>query len=330
MNTAVGSTFRVPGIPIDATRLGLGGAPTGGHGWGPRDDQAATEAIIEAIDAGITFFDTADVYGLGLGEEIFGRVMSLRPANRSSSVICTKGGVAWDAAGRTRRDSTPTYLRTALEASLRRLQTDCIDLYYLHWVDGTTPIEASVDALTRFRTEGKVQAIGICNVRPQELLALDWARLAAVQVKGNLLEPADLLQTSVAAKAIGAAVVCSSALADGLLSGAITRDRGFGPDDHRSRYPLFQPGTFEVALQHVGDLARVARQIGKAPASVAIRWLLQSGLADAALAGTTSARHIRENIDCLRFELTAEHMAELATLVPMDSVLALQKWIRQG
>jgi len=329
MNCGGHATFCVPGVPVHATRLGLGGAPTGGHGWGPRDDVSAAAAVVEALDAGITFFDTADVYGLGLAEEILGTVLGRCSSSRSGVVIATKGGVAWDSTGHTWRDSSPTHLRHALEASLRRLRTDCIDLYYLHWTDGTTPLAASVEALTMFRTQGKVRAIGVCNIKREQLSAISWAGLAAVQVKGNLLEPTDLLAVSDEARRIGATVVCSSALADGLLTGAITADRQFGPNDHRSRYPLFQPGTFEIALQHVGHLADMSRKIKKAPTSVALRWLLQSRLADAVLTGSTSARHIRENLDCLNFNLTQEQMALLAARVPLESAEALTQLIRQ-
>ena len=261
------ATFRIPGIPRPATRLGLGGAPTGGHGWGPRDDRAALAAILEAAESGVTLFDTADVYGLGLAEELLGRALSARSTLRESAVVATKGGVSWDASGRTRRDNSPLYLRSALEGSLRRLRTDCIDLYYLHWMDGRTPVGESVGTLTRFRDEGKVRAIGICNVPAFELTGLSWTGLAAVQVKGNLLEPGELLAVSATARAIGARVICSSALADGLLAGSIGPERRFEADDHRARYPLFQPGTFERALDHVRNLVAVSTRVGRSPAS---------------------------------------------------------------
>ena len=312
------SLFALRGVTKTVSRLGLGGAPTGGHGWGVRNDESAAEAIRTAFESGITFFDTADIYGLGVAEVLLASVMDSTQGMRGAALLATKGGVAWDATGRTRRDSSPRHLRTALEQSLRRLRTDFVDLYYLHWIDGRTPIEDSIGALVELRSQGKTRAIGICNPRPADLRQLGWAEISAVQVKGNLLEPLEMIAVAGAAREIGASVVCSSALADGLLSGAIGADRRFGPDDHRSRYPLFQSPMFEQSLKHVAHLVELARSLAEPPASVALRWLLQCGYADAVLTGSTSSRHVRENCRCLRFALTPSQMAELREWVPVE------------
>jgi len=314
------STFTVRGITKTASRLGLGGAPTGGHGWGARNDELAVDAIRAAFENGVNFFDTADVYGLGVAEELLSNVMDSTQGMRDASVLATKGGVSWDATGRTKRDSSPAYLRFALENSLRRLRTDCVDLYYLHWTDGETALADSIGALVELRSQGKVRAIGICNVGPAELQGLGWAGLAAIQVKGNLLEPLEMISVASAAREIGAAVVCSSALADGLLSGAIGLERRFGTDGHRSRYPLFQPPKFEESLRHVAHLVDLARAIGEPPASVALRWLLQFEHADAALTGSTSSQHIRDNCRCLRFALPRALMDELSVRIPIERI----------
>jgi myo-inositol catabolism protein IolS len=312
------SNFSLAGMTKVVSRLGLGGAPTGGHGWGVRDDEAAEGAIRTAFENGINFFDTADVYGLGVAERILAKVMASTPGMRAGSLLATKGGVAWDTTGRTRRDSSPAYLRAALEFSLRRLQTDCVDLYYLHWPDGNTALEDSIGALVELRAQGKTRAIGICNVSAPELQKLNWAGISAIQVKGNLLEPLEMVSAARVARDLGAAVVCSSALADGLLSGAIGAETRFGADDHRSRYPLFQRPKFAQALEHVAHLVELAQEIAEPPASVALRWLLQCGYADAVLIGSTSSRHIRENCRCLRFSIADSQMAELRKRVPVE------------
>lgn len=321
--TPTSATFRLCGVPQIATRLGMGGAPTGGHGWGTRDDSAALAALVRALECGITFFDTADVYGLGNAETLLRRALEEFPSSRHDVVIATKGGVAWDEAGRTRRDSSPHQLRRALEASLQRLGVECIDLYYLHWPDAITPLEASLEALMRFRAEGKVRAIGVCNLGAGQLAQCGHAGLAAVQVKGNLLEPEDLLSASSIARSIGAQVICSSALADGLLTGSIGRGRAFGPDDHRCRYPLFQPGIFTQALDRVECARVIARRLGMSMSQLAMRWLLDCGAADAVLFGTTSPAHVAENAACLTQRLDADTVLALGREVPMVPLSAL-------
>jgi aryl-alcohol dehydrogenase-like predicted oxidoreductase len=321
--TSLSTNFMLRGVSQAATRIGMGGAPTGGHGWGTRDDAAALAALVRAIECGITFFDTADVYGLGNAEELLRQALDEVPGSRSEVVVATKGGVAWDDAGRTRRDSSPHYLRQALEASLVRLGADCVDLYYLHWPDDVIPLEASLEELMRFRTEGKVRAIGVCNLGPTQLALCGHAGLAAVQVKGNLLEPEELLGVSAAARGIGAQVICSSALADGLLTGSIGRDRVFGPDDHRSRYPLFQPGTFEVALDRIERARDVAQRAGMSLSQLAMRWLLDCEAADAVLFGTTSPMHVAENAGCLGHRLNVDMVRSLAENVPISPIAAL-------
>jgi aryl-alcohol dehydrogenase-like predicted oxidoreductase len=263
------------------------------------------------------------VYGLGNAETLLRRALEDFPSSRHDVVIATKGGVAWDEAGRTRRDSSPHQLRRALEASLQRLGVDCIDLYYLHWPDAITPLEASLEALMRFRAEGKVRAIGVCNLGAGQLAQCGHAGLAAVQVKGNLLEPEDLLSASSIARSIGAQVICSSALADGLLTGSIGRGRAFGPDDHRCRYPLFQPGIFTQALDRVECARVIARRLGMSMSQLAVRWLLDCGAADAVLFGTTSPAHVTENAACLTQRLDADTVLALGREVPMVPLSAL-------
>ncbi|MBM3766505.1 MAG: aldo/keto reductase [Acidobacteria bacterium] len=318
--------FRIPGVDQWASRVGLGGAATGGHGWGARDDDAAVAAIRAAAEAGITFFDTADVYGLGLAERLLRLGLDQIPGALERSVIATKGGVRWDDHGRTVRDSSPTHLAAAAEASLRRLGVECIPLYYLHWQDGKTPLEDSIGALVRLREQGKVRAVGVSNVLPAELRVLASARIAAVQVKGNLLEPDEAFAVAEAAQAIGAVVICSSALADGLLSGAIGLGRVFDQDDHRRRYPLFQPGAFEEALRRVEIARGHADALGRSVAQVALRWLLDCGSADAVLCGAKRPEQLTDNAGALGWSLPPDRLHALARGVPMSTGSAFKRW----
>lgn len=321
--------FCIPGTDMWTSRLGLGGAATGGHGWGARDDESAVAAICRAAESGITFFDTADVYGLGLAESLLRKGLDAVPGALSRSVIATKGGVRWDEQGRTVRDSSPTYLIAAAEASMRRLGVDCIPLYYLHWQDGRTPLEDSLGALCRLRDQGKVRAIGLSNVGASELRHCATSYVAAVQVKGNLLEPDELFSTAIAASAIGAAVVCYSALADGLLAGNIGSDRVFAEDDHRIRYPLFRKGVFEDALKRV-ELVRVsARALKRSPSQVALRWILETPAANAVLCGAKSPGQLEDNAGALGWDLPTEDLDFLASQVPMSTCAPFETWRRQ-
>ena len=308
-------TFELLGVPIRPTRIGLGGAPTGGHGWGKRDDATALNAIICAIEAGITFFDTADVYGLGLAETLLARAFDAIPGSRTNVVVATKAGVAWNEHGSTHRDSTPSYLMRAAEASLKRLRTDCIDLFFLHWPDGRTPLGDSLQALVKLRRQGKIRAVGVSNVNSFELLQHQEVGIAVIQVKGNLLEPQDAIEMTKIARVIGAKVVCHSGLADGLLAGGMNINQNFLADDHRSRYPLFQPKAFKATLDRVERVVDAAKKINRTAAQLSLRWLLDSGCADAVLCGATKPHHVRENMGAFGWGLRPHEILELSRLV---------------
>lgn len=309
----------LPGSGVSVTRVAFGGHPVGGHGWGEgREDQRSRAALRAAVESGVTFFDTADVYGLGVSELVHAEVLGPYLRAGENLVIATKGGVAWDDRGRTRKDSSPKYLRSAVERSLRRLGVDCIDLYYLHWPDGTTPVAESTDALSRLREEGKIRSIGLSNVTAEDLQSVADAEVAAVQVKGNLLDLEDLLDRAEEIRQAGAIVVCYSGLADGLLTGTVGLESQFVGDDHRARYPLFQPRVFEEALDRVDRVIDAARAISQTPAQVAQRCLLDAGLADVILAGSSKPKHVEENAGAMGWNLDAATVSRLLSSVPMS------------
>ena len=312
----------IPGTGVAVSRVAFGGHPVGGHGWGAvRDDQRARMALRTAVESGVTFFDTADVYGLGVSEAIHAEVLGPYIRSGEKIVVATKGGVAWDDQGRTRRDSSAKHLRRAVEDSLGRLQVDCIDLYYLHWPDGVTPVAESVQALSQLRDEGKIRTIGLSNVTPEELLGSAGAGIAAVQVMGNLLQLDELLGQLEAVRSTGAIVVCYSGLADGLLTGKIGSDTEFKGDDHRVRYPLFQPGVFEDALARVELVVDAARALGRTPAQVAQRCLLDAGIADVVLVGSSRPEHVEENAGAMGWTIPDDIVSALLSSVPMSSQL---------
>ena len=160
--------------------VGFGGWPIGGHGYGPVDDSRSIAAVRKALDLGITLFDTADVYGFGHSEEILAKALGPRI---SDVVLATKFGIRWDGSGRTWKDCSPGYLRTALDASLRRLKTDCIPLYQVHWHDGVTPLSDVFDAMFRHRERGKFCTSGARISRV-------W--LSGIRIKSGKIDSAQL------------------------------------------------------------------------------------------------------------------------------------------
>lgn len=292
------------------SRIGLGGCPFGGHGWGPIDDENSLRAIRAAVDAGINFFDTADVYGLGHSEQILARGLG---AKRTEMVVATKFGVRWDDQKRIVKDISPRYLRTALEASLRRLQLDCIPLYYVHWPDGATPVEAAVEELARCRQEGKIHAIGISNFSAEQIESAGAAaEVACLQAQYSLVDRgAEALASAVRRTQIS--LVTWGSLAQGLLAGKYDASSRFGADDRRSRYENFRGDKFIRNLQTVEAVKRVAARAGKTPAQVAVRWLLDSPLVSCALLGAKSPQQVRDNAGAAGWRLSDEEFQELAT-----------------
>lgn len=277
---------------LSVSRLGLGGCPFGGHGWGDVYDANSINAIRAALDEGISFFDTADVYGFGHSEELLSRALGKQ---RHEMVIATKFGVRWDEQSNIVKDISRQYLRQALEASLRRLRVDCIPLYYVHWPDGRTPIEEAVQEMERCRQQGKVRAIGVSNFGSNQIRkASAVANVACVQVQLSLVDdqPLSLKRTL---QETGSSLVTWGSLAQGLLSGKYDANSYFGENDRRSRYENFQGEKFARNLHTVEVIKRVAAQLGKSPAQVAIRWLLDTPIVSCVLYGAKSPQQVREN-----------------------------------
>lgn len=286
------------------SRLGMGCWATGGHGWGKVDDEESIQAIQSAYEHGVTFFDTADVYGLGKSETILSRALGKR---RKEVVIASKGGVRWNEHGEITRDCSPQYLRKAVEGSLRRLQLECIPLYYVHCPDGCTPVAEVVGALDRLREEGKIGAIGVSNFSGEQLKeALATISLQAVQVQYNLLHRAKAEELIPLCRTHGLVLVAWGALADGLLTGKFNRETTFGSDDHRSRSPDFQGEAFQKNLNCVEALRSVAEQRQILLSQLALRWVLDSFEASCSLFGAKSTSQVIENIDTDGWSLSVE------------------------
>jgi aryl-alcohol dehydrogenase-like predicted oxidoreductase len=243
---------------------------------GGTDEAQSIATIRSAIDRGVTLIDTAPVYGFGRSEEIVGK--ALEGSLRHKVTIATKVGLAWKD-GAVYRDSRPARIRKEIEDSLRRLRTDVIDLYQVHWPDLKTPIAETARTLEELRREGKIRAIGVSNYSPAQMDAFrSVARLDSVQPPYNLFEreiEADVLPY---AKDAELAVLSYGALCRGLLSGRMTADTTFAGDDLRNVDPKFQAPRFRQYLAALDDLNRLAgERFGKSVLALAIRWVLDQG-----------------------------------------------------
>lgn len=294
---------------LTVSRLGLGGCPLGGHGWGNTDDTNSIRAVRAALDSGINFFDTADVYGLGHSEELLSQALG---DERHEVIIATKFGVRRDEQNNFVKDISPQYLREALEASLRRLRLECLPLYYVHWPDDKTPVEDAIGELERCRQEGKIRAIGVSNFNSDQIQsARTIAKIACVQVQLSLVDNGALaLEPTL--RETEATLVTWGSLAQGLLSGKYDAHSRFDENDRRSRYDNFQGEKFSRNLDTVEVVKRIAQKLNKTPAQVAIRWLLDTPIVGSVLFGAKTPSQVHDNVGASDWSLSDEDYRLLA------------------
>ncbi|MBK5941748.1 aldo/keto reductase [Halochromatium roseum] len=261
---------------IEVSRIGLGTWAIGGWMWGGTDHEQSVETIRHAVELGITFIDTAAVYGMGRSEEIVGDALR-RHGLRDKVVLATKCGLNWsDDHQQVWREATRERIMREVDDSLRRLQTDRIDLYQVHWPDPKTPIEETARAMDDLLQAGKIRAIGVSNYNAAQMDAFRAvAPLHANQPPYNLFERdlGDEVLPYCAEHGIG--IVTYGALCRGLLSGRMTPDREFEGDDLRQSDPKFQQPRFDQYLAAVAALDAFAQEYaGKDVMALALRWLL--------------------------------------------------------
>ncbi|MBA9006282.1 aldo/keto reductase [Thermomonospora cellulosilytica] len=319
------------GTPVGA--VGLGCMPMSwAYNLAERDDEASVALIREAVELGVTFLDTADVYGLGHNETLVGRALS---GLRDRVVLATKVGLRPEPGGAMGRDGSPGHVRAGAEESLRRLGTDVIDLYYLHRVDPRVPLAETWGAMAELVAEGKVRWLGLSEVtvaQAEEAHAIH--PVAAVQSEMSLWTrdpmgvpggtaggapgagalaaegPGDVVGWCAAH---GAAFVPFSPLGRGFLTGTVT-SADFDDKDFRSRNPRFQEEALRQNMRIVDVVRRVAERRGATPAQVAIAWVLAQGEHVIPIPGTKKVRYLRENAAAADLDLTAEDLAELDAL----------------
>lgn len=270
-------TIQIGTSGITASRIALGTWAIGGWMWGGKTDvDESIHTIRSAVERGITLIDTAPAYGFGRSEEIVG--MALDGGLRERAIIATKVGLEWRD-GKVWRNSSAARIRREVEESLRRLRTDYIDLYQVHWPDPTVPIQETAGALARLLKEGKIRAIGVSNYSPAQMAAFrEVAPIHSVQPPYNLFERDAEDDVMPYAWRHQMTVLCYGALCRGLLSGKMAADTEFAADDLRSNDPKFQQPRFSQYLAAVASLNRFARErYGLNVLALAVRWILDQG-----------------------------------------------------
>ncbi|WP_406168962.1 aldo/keto reductase [Streptomyces canus] len=301
---------------LDVSRIGLGAMTMSDYYTGAGSDEGeAVRTIRRALDLGVNFLDTAEIYGPFVNEELVGRAVAGR---RDDVVIATKFGLVSHAgAGPNVLDSSPANVRTAVEGSLRRLGTDHIDLCYQHRVDPDTPIEDTVGALAELVREGKIRHIGLSEAGMNTIRRAHAVHpVTAVQTEYSLWsrQPAEALLPVF--RELGIGLVAYSPLGRGFLTGAIRSPRELDADDFRLTTPRFTEANFERNLRIVDEVASVAADAGATPAQVALAWLLAQGHDVVPIPGTKRVTRVEENAAADAVVLTVDQLARLDALTP--------------
>jgi aryl-alcohol dehydrogenase-like predicted oxidoreductase len=285
--------------------------------YGPSDEQESIATIQRALDIGVTFLDTADMYGHGHNEQLVGKAIAGR---RDEVQLATKFANRRED-GRRWVDNSPEWIREAVEASLRRLNVERIDLYYMHRRNPDVPIEESVGAMAELVEQGKVAHLGLSEVNAETLRAANQVHpITALQSEWSLFTRGLEAEIVPTARELGVGIVPYSPLGRGLLAGALTSADSLSADDFRRNHPRFTRENIEHNLELVGHVRAVADEAGCTPVQLALAWLLHQGDDVVPIPGTKHVRYLEENAAAAEVSLSDEQLRRLDELLPPGSV----------
>jgi aryl-alcohol dehydrogenase-like predicted oxidoreductase len=300
---------------LKVSRLCYGTWQFGGD-WGSFETREAQAAIRQALELGITFFDTAQAYGFGKSERVLGEALRPELRNRRDKVIlATKGGLRMEG-GKLLRDASAQWLRQGVEQSLRNLGVDYVDLYQLHWPDPRTPFEETAEAMARLVTEGKVRYVGVSNFDGAQMREFEKTRKI-----DTLQPPYHLFRRDIEQEILpycrehGIGTLVYGPLAHGLLGGRYTPQTTFASDDWRGKSPAFRGELFEQNLRVVARLRSLAERHGITVPQLAIAWVLANPAVDVAIVGARRPQQLTQTAPAADVELSEETLQEIAQIM---------------